>query len=474
VSKSESNKTKKEKVTAGTEKSKLSSLLYITDQPESFESMRDTLTECSYTVSICPHDNNVFPYVKKKNIKTILLDTPSADENELELLKKIKDFDPIIEVIILCQPNASEKVAEFIGLGASDVIFKPVDNDELLSALKIIEDKRALRRETFLLEKELEEKYLFNNMVGKNPRMLDIFNLITRVAKYPISILLTGETGTGKGMLAKRIHTLSPRSDKKLITCDCPTIPENLFESELFGYVKGAFTGAQKTKKGLLEDAHNSTIFFDEIGDMPVFMQSKLLRILEDHKFRRLGSNQDIEVDIRVISATNMNIREAIKEGRFREELFHRINAVSITLPTLKERQDDIPLLARYFLNKYNKKFSKSIAGISNRVKKLLLSYDWPGNVRELEKAKEYSVALCSKKFIDIIDLPPYLKDLSLDKQKEEPLDLKNFPSLEDLEKQHIIKALELTHRNKIQASRILGISRYSLYRKLKSFNITD
>jgi transcriptional regulator with PAS, ATPase and Fis domain len=169
-----------------------------------------------------------------------------------------------------------------------------------------------------------------------------------------------------------------------------------------------------------------------------------------------------------------MRIREATKEGRFREELYHRINAVSITLPTLKERLDDIPLLARYFLNKYNRKFSKSIAGISNRVKKLLLSYDWPGNVRELEKAKEYAVALCSKKFIDIIDLPPYLKELSFDKQKEEPMDLKNFPSLEDLEKQHILKALELTHRNKIQASRILGISRYSLYRKLNSFNITD
>jgi transcriptional regulator with PAS, ATPase and Fis domain len=304
--------------------------------------------------------------------------------------------------------------------------------------------------------------------------MLEIFSMVERVARYPLSILISGDTGTGKGVLARIINRLSDRSQQKLVTCDCPTIPENLFESELFGYVRGAFTGAQRNKKGLLEEAHKGTIFFDEIGHLPPFMQTKLLRVLEEQKFKRIGSNQDMEVDIRVLSATNTDLKEDIRAGKFREDLYQRIKTVEIKIPRLKDRQDDLPFLSRFLLNKFNKKFDKSVPGLSNRVKKVFQLYDWPGNVRELEKTIEHAVVLCRKGFIDIEDLPPYLINLAKKEIKEEPADIENFPTLIEMEKNHIIKALDVAQGNKSLASKLLGISRFSLYRKLNSLEIDN
>ena len=307
-------------------------------------------------------------------------------------------------------------------------------------------------------------------MVGKNPQMLEVFSLIERVSKYPVSVLITGETGTGKEMVARAIHNLSPRRNKKFVICDCTSIPETLFESELFGYLKGAFTGADKSKDGLFKEADGGTIFLDEIAEIPISIQSKLLRVLEEHQFRPLGSTKNVKVDVRVICATSRDLRESIKKGMFREDLFHRINVVEIKLPPLRERKEDIPLLCNYFLEKFNEKFKKNVLGISQRAKKILLNYPWPGNVRELENTIERAVMLCEDKFIDLKDLPDSLRDY--DYREEFLYPTYSNLTLDELERMYILSVLKKTNNNKQRAAKLLGLSRPALYRKLKKYNI--
>lgn len=302
--------------------------------------------------------------------------------------------------------------------------------------------------------------------------MLEIFTLIENIAKYFTSVLITGETGTGKEMVARAIHHLSPTKNKPLVICDCVSIPETLFESELFGYVKGAFTGADKNKKGLFEEAHEGIIFLDEIGEIPVSVQAKLLRVLENHQFRPLGSNENKTVDVRVIAATSQNLRECIKNNTFREDLFHRLNKVEIHLPPMRERLEDLPLLVRYFLHRCNKKFSREIKGVSRQAQKLFLKYDWPGNVRELENVLESASILCKKDFIDIIDLPKYLRDFLPSKSNLTFINRENLTTLESLEKEYITYLLKISNNNLRKTAKVLGISRTTLYNKLSKYNI--
>ncbi len=449
-------------------------LVLITNSPNKLKPIRDELEKEQYQVSLCRKNQAAIQLIKKQHAYIVIIESFGQGLDDLVFLEQIKTYDPMIETIILSRQESPDKVARAIRMGAYKILFHPVNAKEILAAAKEIIKKKNLRRETFILENELEEKFVFHGMVGKNPRMLEIFSMVERVARYPLSILISGDTGTGKGVLARIIHSLSDRTGHNIVTCDCPTIPENLFESELFGYVRGAFTGAQRNKKGLLEDAHKGTIFFDEIGHLPLFMQSKLLRVLEEQKFRRIGSNHDIEVDIRIISATNTDLKEDIRAGKFREDLYQRIKTVEIKIPRLKERQDDLPYLSRFLLKKFNIKFEKSVPGISNRVKKVFQLYDWPGNVRELEKTIEHAVVLCRKGFIDIEDLPPYLIRLAKHEIEEEPAEIENFPKLTEVETQHILKALDAARGNKSLASKLLGISRFSLYRKLNALEIED
>ena len=278
---------------------------------------------------------------------------------DFTLLKLIKNFDPIIDVIIISEPVSSGKIGEAIRLGASEYIRKPLKINDIEFILEKIKKKIVLRKDTLQLEKKLASKYQFEGIIGKNPYMLDAFSTIEKIAKYSIKILITGKTGTGKEMVAKAIHKLSLRSKEMLVTADCAALPESLFESELFGYVKGAFTGADKTKKGLLEEAHKGTFFLDEIGNIPLPLQSKILRVLDEGEFRRLGSTEIIHLDTRFISANNKDLKMEIKNGAFREDLFHRLSTVEITLPALKDRKEDIPLLIRYFIGRYIKKFNR-------------------------------------------------------------------------------------------------------------------
>jgi len=445
-------------------------LLILAEKLDFYLPLKEFLSSKGFGVYYSSKKDNFYLIIKEKEIKVVLLDLIEEETKDFSLLKSIKNFDPLIEIIIAGDRIPASKIAEAIKLGATDYLTKPVEIEKFYSILEKIQKKILLRKSTYELEKELVQKYVFEGMVGKNPQMLEVFSLIERVSKYPVSVLITGETGTGKEMVARAIHNLSPRRNKKFIICDCTSIPETLFESELFGYLKGAFTGADKSKDGLFKEADGGTIFLDEIAEIPVSIQSKLLRVLEEHQFRPLGSTKNVKVDVRIICATSRDLRESIKKGDFREDLFHRINVVEIKLPPLRERKEDIPLLWSYFLEKFNKKFEKKVLGISQRAKKVLLNYPWPGNVRELENTIERAVMLCEDKFIDLKDLPDSLKNYEYGEEILYPIH--SNLTLEELEKIYIISVLKKTKNNKQRAAKLLGLSRPALYRKLKKYNI--
>jgi transcriptional regulator with PAS, ATPase and Fis domain len=286
-------------------------------------------------------------------------------------------------------------------------------------------------------------------------------------------VLITGETGTGKEMIARAIHRLSPREGKKLVICDCTAIPDNLFESELFGYAKGAFSGADKDKRGLFEEADKGVIFLDEIGEIPFTIQAKLLRVLETQQFRPLGSTEEKKIDVRIIAATNRDLREAIKKKQFREDLFHRLNKVEIHVPPLREKLEDIPLLVRHFLQKFNKKYDKEVKGVSREVQKLFLNYGWPGNIRELENVLESTLMVIAKDFIDVADLPKYLRESQSSRRIIPFISPEKLSTLENLEKEYISYLLRMTGNNLRQTAKVLGISRTTLYNKMSRFGLT-
>jgi DNA-binding NtrC family response regulator len=410
-------------------------------------------------------------FIAENGINVAVLDISQKRAERLSLFKKIKESDSMLDIILVGDPILPETVMDFINQGASDYVAKPVSIESLDKVLKKIVKKQNLRRETFRLEKRLEKKYSFQGMIGKSPYMLEIFSLIEKISKYFSTVLVSGDTGTGKELVARAIFNLSQVLNRNLITFDCTATPDNLFESELFGYVKGAFTGADRDKNGLFEEAHQGIIFLDEIGEIPVSVQSKLLRVLEMHQFRPLGATTMRKVNVKIIAATNRNLRECLKNGSFREDLLHRLNKVEIHLPRLKERKDDIPLLVRHFLYRYNKKFNKKLRGVSRHVQKLFLRYDWPGNIRELENILERASILAKRDFIDITDLPQYIQNVASDEKLPLFMQSEHF-SLEEMEKRYITHLLKSTEKNVQKTARILNVSRTTLYSKLKKYNI--
>ncbi len=449
-----------------------SNFLVISEEPSIFNFLKSISLKDSSDIYFCKKEENIFWIIEKNAIKIVILDSEGDESWDFKLLKLIKAFDPIIEVIVVGMPAASEKIIDWINLGAADYLMKPLQAKTVELILRRLDEKRSLRRETYFIEKKLEKNYIFQGMVGKSPFMLEVFSVIENIAKYFSTVLIVGETGTGKELVAKAIHKLSPGKNKRFIVCDSTAIPENLFESELFGYVKGAFTGADKNKRGLLEEADEGIIFLDEIGDIPPTIQAKLLRVLETHQFRPLGSGETKSVDVRVIVATNRELREEVKKGTFREDLFHRLSKVVIRLPPLRKRLEDVPLLVRYFLEKYTKKFGKPIKGVSREVQKLFLTYDWPGNIRELDNVIESAAIYCKKEFIDIVDLPDNLKKYAASGTHPEFFDKENFSTLENLEKEYITYLMKRNKNNIQKTSRILNISRTTLYAKIHKHDI--
>ena len=447
-------------------------LLIISDDFSLYETIKKASVAVDFSLYFSQSDDDFLKVVRENGIRVALVDSGDSIAAALIALKKLKKFDPLIDVLIGGEPLDRDAILDVIHAGATDFIPKPYRDDILQEILRRISVKRTLRRETFQLERKLERKYAFQGLISRNPYMLEIFGLMENIAKYFTSVLITGETGTGKDVVARAIHGLSPYRDRPLVICDCAAIPENLFESELFGYKKGAFTGADRDKHGLFEEADGGIIFLDEIAEIPAAVQAKLLRVLESHEFRPLGGNESRHVEVRVIAATNRNLGEMVRAGTFREDMFHRLNKVVVELPPLRERLEDIPLLVRHFLQGSNKKFSKDLKGVSREVQKLFLKYGWPGNVRELENVLESSAMLCKKDFIELANLPKYLRDFIPPQGAMALVGREHLSSLDDLEKDYISYLLKVTKGNLRQTAKILGISRTTLYNKIARYKI--
>lgn len=449
------------------------SLLIVSGDFSLYSAFKKTSLAGDLTLFFCRQDEDYLSIVRENSVRIVLVDSSEAGQESESILKKLKHFDSLIDVVIMGRKLDSEAILDWIHLGATDYVALPLEPATISEVLRRISEKRTLRKETFQLEKKLEKKYVFQGMVSRNPTMLEIFGLIENIAKHFTSVLITGETGTGKEMVARALHATGPYRDKDLVICDCASIPETLFESELFGYKKGAFTGADKDKRGLFEEADNGLIFLDEIAEIPIAVQAKLLRVLENHEFRPLGANENKKIDVRVIAATNRDLDEAIRMNAFREDLFHRLNRVEIHLPPLRERLEDIPLLVRHFVQTHSKDQSKSVRGVSRDVQKIFLKYGWPGNVRELENVLESASMMCRKDFIDIPNLPKHLRDFEAPEGGLSFLHKENLSTLESLEKEYISYLLKVTKNNLRKTAKILGVSRTTLYNKIAKFNLS-
>lgn len=447
-------------------------IMVIASEDNALHRVSRVLAPGDYELSWASPDEDYVARLQEFRPRVVVLMREVSLSETLRHLGRIKEYDPLLEVIIIGQPETESRVAEVIRAGALDYLHLPLKTEALVESLKKLEEKISVRRETYQLERELANKYVFEGMVSRNPAMLEIFSLIERLARHQITVLITGETGTGKELTARAIHRLSPRSSRPLVVVDCTILPESLFESEVFGYERGAFTGADRAKAGLIKEAEGGTIFFDEISEIPLTAQAKLLRFLSERTFRPLGSNSPVKVDVRVICATNRDLRKEVERGRFRKDLFHRINVAEISIPPLRKRREDIPLLCLHFLDRYNERFGKEVRGVSNRVKKVLTEYDWPGNVRELEKIIERGVSLTSENFIDIQHLPDNLLRIVEQGMVED----KPYPyaelTLSQIEKKHLLEVLRACDFNKQRAASRLGLTRPAFYRKLKKHKI--
>lgn len=425
-----------------------------------------------FQLAFLPSGEDLTDFIRQHGFRFVLLDVPSNSDRALAKLDEIHAADPLLNILVAGPPIHPEEVLEWIRRGAADYLERPLGTEAARTALQKALDKRELRRETFLLERKLEKKYIFQGMVSKNPHMLEVFGLIESIARHFTNVLVTGETGTGKDLVARALHALSETRNRRLVVCDCATIPETLFESELFGYAKGAFTGADRPKRGLFEEAHDGVIFLDEVGEIPLPIQAKLLRVLENRQLRPLGSNDVRYINIRVIAATNRDLSGLIRRGAFREDLYHRLNRAEVRLPPLRERPEDVSLLVRYFLDGTNKAFGKSVRGLSRDVQKLFLKYDWPGNVRELENVLQSAIMTTRREFVDVSDLPKALRDQAAAKPRPAFGDRDNLSTLDDLEKEYIAYLLKLTGFNLKRTAKVLNISRTTLYNKMAKYGL--
>ncbi|OGB92388.1 MAG: hypothetical protein A2Z31_01940 [candidate division NC10 bacterium RBG_16_65_8] len=403
-------------------------------------------------------------------VSLVITDLKMPDVSGLDVLRESKTLHPQAEVILLTGHGTIESAVEAMRLGAFDYVTKPFEASELLHRVQNALDRNALVSEIRLLRQQIREQRGIGSLVGKSPQMQRVGDMISRVAATDTTILIQGESGTGKELVARAIHDASPRVDRPFVAVNCGAVPETLLESELFGHVRGAFTGAISTKKGLFEEADNGTLFLDEIGDTALSTQIKLLRVLQEREIRRGGSNTSIKINVRVVAATHRNLEDMVREGRFREDLFYRLNVVTIPVPPLRERRDDIPLLANHFLELTARRMGKTAPTLSQDALAVLVDYAWPGNVRELGNSIEHAVLLAPKDHILPGDLPP-----SLRRKASSPnpgADPTRPVRLDDLERAHILTTLEKLAWNQARAAETLGIGRNTLWRKLKEYGI--
>jgi DNA-binding NtrC family response regulator len=401
----------------------------------------------------------------------VLLDIQMPGIDGIETLKRIRDNEPRIPVVMMSAHGTIEKAVESMKLGAYDFITKPFASDRLLVTVKNALMTSSLKREIAELRNELKTRYDFANIVGQSGKMQEVFRAIEKIINSNVTVLIQGESGTGKELIARAIHFHSKaRASKQFVAVNCSALPESLLESELFGHEKGAFTGASGRRIGKFEVANGGTIFLDEIGLMSQMTQAKLLRVLQEREFERVGGNELVKVDVRVISATNVDLEEAVKNGTFREDLFYRISVFPIRLPSLRERKEDIPLLSAHFLEKYSRQEEKEIEGIASDALELLMAYNWPGNVRELENAIERATLLVTTSEISPKDLPNSVRAIGEKKIYEKDATLSNW--IEKLEEDALRQALLECEGNISKTAKKLGIGRATIYRKAKKYGL--
>jgi len=448
------------------------SILVVEDGKSQRELLSGFLKNEGHEVLEAENGEKALKKVKENYLDLLLLDYRMPGIDGIKVLEKVKRINPEIDVIMMTAYGTIETAVNAMKTGAADYITKPIELQELLILIDRISERRILLRENEILREELRGKGVTTDqIIYQSPAMHEVINLAGRVANTRTTILIQGESGTGKELLAKLIHTLSPRLEKPMITVNCAALPESLLESELFGHEKGAFTGASSRRIGRFEEADGGTLFLDEIGEIPLSVQVKLLRFLQEREFQRLGGNQTIRSDVRIISATNQDLEAKVNKGTFREDLFYRLNVVAITVPPLRERKEDLPPLIDHFLMRFAVENGKEIQGISPEAKDLLLKYDYPGNVREVENIIERAVVITRGSIISVSDLPFSKNSLRVDQSGMNARGtLKK--SIESFEYQMVRQAMKETDNHQTKAANLLGISERMLRYKLKKYGL--
>jgi two-component system response regulator PilR (NtrC family) len=456
-------------------------ILVVDDERSMRELLAIVLKREGYHVSLAETGTSAVAALAREPFDLLISDIKMPDMSGVDVLRSAKQTDPEILGIMITAFASTETAVEAMRLGACDYLSKPFDIDLLKMKVREKVESRHLRQENVLLKRTLGLTHSFSNIIGRSEAMLDVFKMIETVSRTNSTILLTGESGTGKGLVAQAVHYHSLRRDKPMVPLNCGAMPETLLESEMFGHMRGAFTGADANKKGLIEVAEKGTIFLDEIAEMSPSMQVKLLRVLQERKYRRVGGLEELQADIRVIAATNQDLSKAVAEGRFREDLFYRINVIPIALPPLRDRRDDIPLLAEHFLGKYAGQMEKTVTSISRPAMDLLARHEWPGNIRELENVVERAVALEPTPSVQPESLPQTLRNgvprpvssgaaAAGDVLPEGGLDLE--ARVQELERRYLSQALERANGVQVKAAELLGMSFRSFRYYVKKYNL--
>ncbi len=450
------------------------SILIIDDEEAQLQSLKSFLKRRNYQVYTAEDGQKGFDVVSNNVIDVVLTDFRMPNWDGYTVLKKIKELNPEIDVVVITAYGSVEDAVNIMKAGAYDYLTKPIDLDELENLLERIKEKRFLISENKLLKKQLEEKFKFDSIISQSGIMEEVLNTAGRVANSKATVLIRGESGTGKELIAKAIHYSSNRKDKPFITVNISALSENLLESELFGHEKGAFTGAIAQRTGRFEEADGGTLFIDEVGDIPLPAQVKLLRAIQFGEIQRIGSTTSINVDVRIVAATHRNIEKMISAGEFREDLFYRLNVITINLPPLKKRKSDIPILIDYFIKKYAAANQKEVKSLTSDALDQLMKYDYPGNIRELENIIERAVVLCRDEFITLNDLPGQVNTITENKIFD-PQNLEDGyeQKVKTFEKEIIKEALTRTNGNKSAAARLLGLTERHLRSRIKILGLT-
>lgn len=449
-------------------------LLVVDDEPSMREFLEIMLTQDGYEVIAAASGEQGIDLFKRVDPALVLTDVKMPGMSGLDLIKHIRRLNSAVPVIVITAFASAEDALRAVREGAYDYISKPFQLDDLRIIIRNALEVHRLRRENLELRKSVEDRFRLGEIIGNSPQMQDIFNLISKIGPSNAGVLITGESGTGKELIAKAIHAHSPQASRPFITVNCAAIPENLLESELFGHVKGSFTGALAGKRGLVEMAHTGTLFLDEIGEVPLSLQAKLLRFLQEKEFRRVGDTESKKVEVRIIAATNKNLEEELQRGSFREDLYYRLNVIRINLPPLRERPEDIPLLIDYFLKKFCAAQNKRIEKVSSLAMRVLCNYNYPGNIRELENIIERCVTLEESDQLTAENMPRQLfqgeaDSVGLTESEIGPDGIDLEKTLESFERRLITRALEIAGNSRSKAAALLGISLRSLrYRLVK------